>query len=213
MPEADRDFWERAAPRYDRVAKGLLGRPLPRMVELTAAGVSGSGAVLEVAAGTGLLTAAIAPRVGRVVATDFADNMLVVLRERMKQAGLSNVETARRDIYALGFPPGSFDAVVAGNVLHLVADLDRAVHALCSVLRPGGKVIAPTFVHDETLRSKVLSRLFATFMVMHRRFTAASLREALARNGLRITRSETIPGPIPIAYVEGVPAGDTDPTS
>lgn len=210
MPEADRDFWERAAPRYDRVAKGLLGRPLPRMVELTAAGVSGAGAVLEVAAGTGLLTAAIAPRVGRVVATDFADNMLVVLRERMKRAGISNVETARRDIYALGYPPGSFDAVVAGNVLHLVPDLDRAVHGLCSVLRPGGKFIAPTFVHDETLRSKVLSRLFAAFMVMHRRFTAASLRDALGRNGLRITRSETIPGPIPVAYVEAVlPAGDT----
>jgi phosphatidylethanolamine/phosphatidyl-N-methylethanolamine N-methyltransferase len=204
MPEADRDFWERAAPRYDRVAKGLLGRPLPRMMDLTAAGVSGAGAVLEVAAGTGLLTAAIAPRAGRVVATDYADSMLVLLRERMNRARISNVETARRDIYALGYPPGSFDAVVAGNVLHLVPDLDRAIHALRDVLRPGGKLIAPTFVHDETLRSKVLSRLFASFMVMHRRFTAASLRDALGGHGLRIARSETIPGPIPIAYVEGV---------
>lgn len=204
MPEADRDFWERAAPRYDRVAKGLLGRPLPRMMELTADGVAGAGAVLEVAAGTGLLTAAIAPRAGSVVATDYAENMLGVLRERMKRAGISNVETARRDIYALGYPPGSFDAVVAGNVLHLVPDLDRAIGALCEVLRPGGKLIAPTFVHDETLRSKVLSRLFAAFMVMHRRFTAASLRDALGRHALQIVRSETIPGPIPIAYVEGV---------
>jgi ubiquinone/menaquinone biosynthesis C-methylase UbiE len=207
MPEANRDFWERAAPGYDRVARGLLGRPLPRMVQLTADGVSGAGAVLEVAAGTGLLTAAIAPRVERVVATDYADNMLVVLRERMKRAGISNVETARRDIYALGYPPGSFDAVVAGNVLHLVPDLDGAVQALCHVLRPGGTLIAPTYAHDETLRSKVLSRLFAAFMVMHRRFTAGSLRDALGRHGVRIARSETIPGPIPVAYVEGVVSG------
>jgi hypothetical protein len=39
---------------------------------------------------------------------------------------------------------------------------------------------------------------------MHRRFTAASLRQALERRGLRITRAETVPGLIPIAYVESV---------
>lgn len=204
MAEANRDFWERTASRYDRVTKGVLGRPLPRMLELTAASVSGAGSVLEVAAGTGLLTAAIAPRVGKVIATDYADNMLALLRERMSRAGITNVETARRDIDELGYPAGSFDAVVAGNVLHLVPDLDRALQSLRSVLRPGGRLIVPTFVHDETLRSKVLSRVFGAFMVMHRRFTAASLRNALERQGLRVVRSETIPGPIPIAFVEAV---------
>jgi ubiquinone/menaquinone biosynthesis C-methylase UbiE len=204
VPESQREFWEKTAARYDRVAKGLLGRPLPRMLELTADSVSGAGVVLEVAAGTGLLTAAIAPRVGRVVATDYAGNMLTVLQERMRRAGISNVEAARRDIYALGYPPGSFDAVVGGNVLHLVPDLDGALRALRDVLRPGGKLVAPTFVHDETLRSKVLSRVFGALMVMHRRFTSASLRKALERQGFRVVRSETIPGPIPIAFVEAV---------
>lgn len=204
MNASERDFWEKAATRYDRVARGLLGRPLPRAVELTAAAVAGAGNVLEVAAGTGLLTAAYASRVGRVVATDLADNMLAILRERMNVAGLANVETARRDIYALGYPPASFDAVVAGNVLHLVPDLERALDALCHVLRPGGKLVAPTFVHDETLRSKVLSRIFGSFMVMHRRFTAASLRGDLERHGLRVVRAETIRGPIPIAFMECV---------
>jgi phosphatidylethanolamine/phosphatidyl-N-methylethanolamine N-methyltransferase len=204
MNESARDFWEKTASRYDRVTKSLLGRPLPRAVELTAGAVAGAGNVLEVAAGTGLLTAAIAPRVGRVVATDLADNMLANLRERMKRAGITNVETARRDICALGYPPASFDIVVAGNVLHLVPDLDRALDALTYVLRPGGRLVAPTFIHDETLRSKVLSRVFGAFMVMHRRFTAASLRGALERHGLRVVSAETIRGPIPIAFVEAV---------
>jgi ubiquinone/menaquinone biosynthesis C-methylase UbiE len=204
MSESTREFWEKTASRYDRVTKGLLGRPLPRAAELTAAAVAGAGDVLEVAAGTGLLTAAIAPGARRVVATDLADNMLAILRERMKRAGIANVETARRDIDDLGYPPATFDVVVAGNVLHLVPDLDRALDALCHVLRPGGKLVAPTFVHDETLRSKVLSRVFGAFMVMHRRFTAASLRDALERHGLRVVNAETIGGPIPIAFVEGV---------
>jgi ubiquinone/menaquinone biosynthesis C-methylase UbiE len=204
VTESARDFWEKTASRYDRVTKGLLGRPLPRAAELTASAVAGADRVLEVAAGTGFLTAAIAPRVGRVVATDFADNMLAILRDRMARANISNVETARRDIYELGYPPGSFDAVVAGNVLHLVPDLDRALQSLGNALRPGGKLVVPTFVHDETLRSRVLSRVFGAFMVMHRRFTAASLRHALERQGLRVVRAETVPGPIPIAFVEAV---------
>ena len=204
--DPDRNFWERKAPQYDRVAKGLFGRPLPHVLELTANGVSGADSVLEVAAGTGLMTAVIAPRVRRVVATDYADNMLAILAERMKTAGISNVESAHRDIYALGYPSGSFDVVVAGNVLHLVPDLERALDALCHVLRPGGKLITPTFVHDETRTSWLVSRLLVTLMgqPMHRRFTAASLRQSLERRRLRVTREETIPGVIPIAYVESI---------
>ena len=125
MRDRDRDFWEKRAAQYDRVTTGLFGRPLPRVLELMANGVSGADTVLEVAAGTGLMTAAIAPRVRRVVATDYADNMLAILRERMKAAGISNVEAVHHDIYALGYPAGSFDVVIAGNVLHLVPDVRR----------------------------------------------------------------------------------------
>ena len=204
--DRDRDFWERKAPQYDSVATGVFGRPLPRALELTASGVSGAETVLEVAAGTGLMTAVIAPRVRQVVATDYADNMLALLRERMKSAGIANVVAEKRDIYALGYPPGSFDIVVAGNVLHLVPDFERAIDALCQPLRPGGKLITPTFVHDETALAWVASRVLAHVLgqPMHRRFTAESLRRGLERRGLTIARAETIPGLIPIAYVESV---------
>jgi hypothetical protein len=39
---------------------------------------------------------------------------------------------------------------------------------------------------------------------MHRRFTTASLREALEQAGVHVHLWETIPGLIPIGYVEGV---------
>ena len=213
MPGEDRDrvFWERKAAHYDRVATGLFGRPLPRALELIANGVSGADTVLEVAAGTGLMTAVIAPHVRRVVATDYAGNMLELLQKRMKALGMSNVEPAHRDIHSLGYGAETFDVVVAGNVLHLVPDLEGALDALCSVLRPGGKLIAPTYVHNETLLSRVVSRALALIgQPMYRRFTTDSLRRALERHGLRIHRVETIPGLIPIAYVEGVlPTGET----
>ena len=177
--DRDRNFWERKARQYDRVAKGWLGRPLPRVLELTAAAVSGAETVLEAAAGTGLMTAVIAPRVRRVVATDYADNMLAILRERMKSAGISNVAAERRDIYALGYPPGSFDVVVAGNVLHLVPDLGRALDACArSCVQAARSSRPPSFT---TRRRWHGSRLACSQMCWGNRCTAASRPHRCAR--------------------------------
>jgi ubiquinone/menaquinone biosynthesis C-methylase UbiE len=203
--ERERAFWQRHAKGYDRTLLKLFGRPIPRVLALVGEAVSGAGTVLEVAAGTGVLTLAIAPRVERVVATDYSDEMLGVLRAKVREAGLSNVESAQADIYSLPYPAESFDAVVAGNVLHLVPDLPSAIQSLLRVLRVGGKLLVPTFCHDDTLTARVVSRVFALAgQPMHRRFTTASLRNAVERHGARVVRAESVPGLIPIGYVEAV---------
>lgn len=199
--ERERAYWERHARNYD-LSMRLLGRPFPTMLALTAAEVAGSGDVLEVAAGTGLVTPAIARAARRVVTTDYAESMVTLLRRRLADAGLTNVTCATRDLYALGFPSGSFDAVVCANVLHLVPDLAGALAALRAVLRPGGKLVAPTFCHAETRLSRAVSRLLAlTGFPGHRRFSSASLRTALEGAGLVVTRQETLPGLIPVSFV------------
>lgn len=200
----EQGYWERIARNYDR-SMLLLGRPMPRMLELTAKAVAGSNAVLEVAAGTGLVTTAIAPHVQRLTATDYAEAMVGELRKRVTGAGLTNVQCERADLYALSYPPGTFDALVAANVLHLVPDLSRALAAMRAVLRPGGKLIVPTFCHDETIASWLTSRVIGlTGFPGHRRFTTQSLLGALRNAGLEVEQSETVPGLIPIAFVAAV---------
>jgi phosphatidylethanolamine/phosphatidyl-N-methylethanolamine N-methyltransferase len=200
-PDASRAYWDRHARHYDR-SMLVLGRPLPRAIALVQEEVRGLGSVLEVAAGTGLFTLPIAAVAGRVVATDFSQPMVGVLRERLAARGVRNVECERRDLYTLGWPPESFDAVVCANVLHLVPDLDGALAALRAVLRPGGSLVAPTFAHGETALSRLLSR--ASRLVgfpVRRRLATASLAAAIERAGLEVTRTETIPGIFPIAFV------------
>lgn len=200
----DKAFWDRVAPHYDRAVTGVFGRPMPRILELTAAGVAGAGTVLEVAAGTGVVTAAVAPRVRRLVAVDYSERMLAHLRRRVMETGLSNVQCAAADLYALPFAPATFDLVVAGNILHLAPDLPGALAAVCRVLRPGGRLVAPTYCHGETFRSALVSRVLKDILgqPVHHRFTTRSLRSALEQAGLRPGRTETVPGLIPVAYVE-----------
>lgn len=197
-----RDYWERHAKRYDRSTR-FLSRPVPRMLQLTVEAVQGKARVLEVAAGTGLVTTAIAGVVGELITTDYAAEMVKRLEAGVRRAGLTNVTCEQADLYDLRFATGTFDAVVAANVLHLVPDLERALASLRRVLRHGGLLVAPTYLHRETLGASVLSRLFAlTGFPGQRRFTARSLREALEAAGFRIERAETIPGPFPVGYIE-----------
>lgn len=203
MSDNDRVYWDKNAKNYDR-SMSLLGRPIPRMVQLAAEAVRGAGRVLEVAAGTGLVTPALAAGARDVVATDYSAAMVDALKRRVRDARVTNVRCEQADLYALRFDDGTFDAVVAANVLHLVPDLPGALVALRRVLKPGGRIVVPTFCHNETVLSWVVSRALAvTGFPGHRRFTAKSLQQAVEASGVRVNRTETLPGLIPIAYVEG----------
>lgn len=198
-----RAYWDRHARRYDAFMR-VVGRPLPRALALVQEETRSLDRVLEVAAGTGLFTVAIARSAARVVASDYSDAMLHLLQARLERDGLRNVECVARDLYALGYERGTFDAVVCANVLHLVPDLPRALSSLRSVLRARGKIIAPTFVHAETLFSRAASRVFSlTGFPGARRLTTAELAASIAAAGFDVRRSETIPGLIPIGFVVG----------
>lgn len=200
----DQRYWERNATRYDWSLKPLR-KPLPRMLHLVGEATAGRARVLEVAAGTGLVTPALSKAAEVVVSTDYAGAMVDRLRRKVEETGLHNVECRQADLYALPFPPRSFDAVIAANVLHLVPDFEAAVGALGRMLRPDGIMVLPTFCHDQTKLSWVASRLLAiTGFPGHRRFTLASLGGALAGAGVDTRRSEVIGGLIPIGYVDGV---------
>lgn len=167
-------YWNRHAGNYDR-SMVLLGKPIPRMLELVAEAVRGKERVLEVAAGTGLVTAMLAREAREVMATDYAGAMVERLQQRIRDDPLPNVSAEQADLYALRFDAHAFDAVVAANVLHLVPDLPKALASLRRVIRPGGMLVLPTFCHDETKVSWLLSRvLAATGFPGERRFTASS---------------------------------------
>lgn len=205
--ERDRVFWEEQTESYELFLR-LFGGPFDRARELLRGTLDGGDEVLEVAAGTGELTAAIAPEVERLVATDYADAMVERLSERSAAAGYEHVECERADIYELPYASGTFDTVVAGNVLHLLPDFSSAVDELTRVLRAGGTLIAPTFVHDETWLGWATSRaLSLAGGPENRHFDVDSFVGALEDEALEVRRQETISGMLPMAYVECRPEG------
>lgn len=94
----------------------------------------------------GILTAALAPRCDRLVATDVSDAALADARTRL--TGQDHVELRR---WALGdeWPTDSFDLLVLSEVLYYLhpALLRRVLDEGVKVLEPGGTLLAVHWRH------------------------------------------------------------------
>ena len=136
--------------------------------------------VLEVGAGTGVMTQYLATR-ERLVATDVDPQYVDLLRRTF--AGQPNVEVHPLDLARAGddgFAPGSFDTVVCANVLEHVADDRAALRALRELLRPGGRVV---------LIIPALRALYGTIdraIGHYRRYSRREVEERLREAGLAV---------------------------
>ena len=99
--------------------------------------------VLECACGTGAITAAIAPTCASVIATDYSEGMLKQARKKL--ARFPHVVVEQADITDLHYADDSFDAVVAGNVIHLLpepGDALKEIKRVCA--RAARSLFLPT---------------------------------------------------------------------
>jgi ubiquinone/menaquinone biosynthesis C-methylase UbiE len=103
--------------------------------------------VLDVAAGTGHVARAIAPRVRAVVAVDATAAMLEAGR---KEADLRNLVFMRADAASLPFLDGSFDVVVSRFAVHHFEDPVVPLTEMRRVLRRGGRLaVADLVAHPD----------------------------------------------------------------
>jgi ubiquinone/menaquinone biosynthesis C-methylase UbiE len=133
------DYYQRRAPYYDRMYARTAGdvATLRRRLPELFAGLD----VLELAAGTGFWTPAIAGTANRVLATDANPGPLELARRRDYPGG--NVDFALADAYALDAVPGTFTAAFAGFWWSHVrrTERDPFLAGLARRLEPGALVV------------------------------------------------------------------------
>jgi ubiquinone/menaquinone biosynthesis C-methylase UbiE len=95
------------------------------------------GVVLEMGIGTGRIAVPLAERGFRVVGVDIAEKMLARLRDKAAEAR-GNICVVRGSIEALPFADGSFHAVIAVHVFHLLDNVGCSVSEARRVLSPDG---------------------------------------------------------------------------
>ena len=147
------DQWQAAAEAWYRWSDTLhhwLGKATDKMLEM--AGITDGQRILDVAAGAGEQSIAVANKVGPsgyVLATDISANILEYAKRMAQQTGWQNIETEVMDGENLTLEDETFDAVISRVGLIYFPDQQKALKEMLRVLKPGGKVAAIVYSTPE----------------------------------------------------------------
>lgn len=133
-------FWDKIAEKY---AKDKIADPAAYeyTLERTRSYLTPEDTVVEFGAGTSSTALLLAPSVRAYLATDISAEMVRIGREKLAQAPVPGLEIAQGSTDSLP-KPGPFDAALALNLLHLVADVPASLAAIHRCLKPGGVFIS-----------------------------------------------------------------------
>lgn len=151
---------------------------------------------LESACGTGLVSRALAGKVGSITGVDLTPAMLERAKRGAADEGIANAGFSVGDATALEFADGSFDGAVTRLSLHHIPVPGRAIAELARVVRPGGRVIVGDLVADEAdgeaaLWREEIERLRDPSHWVCR--TPEQLREMGSAAGLTLEHEQLIP--------------------
>jgi SAM-dependent methyltransferase len=128
-------YYARGRPPYSRELVGTLSREV---------GLDGTGRLLDVGCGPGILTVELARSFEEAIGLDPDADMLAEGARRADRAGVANIQwlqAVAEDLSILDL--GRFRLVTLGQSLHWT-DRDRVARAVFALLKPGGAVALVT---------------------------------------------------------------------
>ncbi len=143
------------AQKYD-IMNDVMSMGIHRVwkfITVEMSGVRPGHRVLDLAGGTGDLTAKFSKLVGEtgeVVLSDINDAMLSVGRDKLINKGLvNNIRYVQANAEMLPFPDNHFNAITIGFGLRNVTDKAKALKEMHRVLKPGGRLLVLEFSKPE----------------------------------------------------------------
>lgn len=137
--------------RFSQFAQGYVNSPthakgadLERLLEV--ANPQAGWIACDIATGGGHTALKFAPRVRRMVATDYAPTMLASARAFIETQGANNVAYVPADAENLPFAEASFDLITCRIAPHHFPDIYRFVREAARALKPGGVLIVQDHV-------------------------------------------------------------------
>lgn len=170
--------WEElaASPAFTRLAAQVLELASPRDNEV----------VVDLGAGTGLLSLPAARSAASVYAVDYSEPMLERLGERARADGLENVQTVVADMREVPLGDESASVVVSSYAFHHLRDdgKELALAEARRLLRPGGRLVLCDMMFSLSLNGRDRRIVTSKIAGIARKGPAGIVR--LARNAGRL---------------------------
>ncbi|MET4780986.1 demethylmenaquinone methyltransferase [Glaciihabitans sp. UYNi722] len=172
QPQEVAEMFDGVAQHYDRTNSVLsMGNSLIwRVATVKAVAPQAGERILDIAAGTGTSSAALAKTGADVVAADFSAGMIEVGRKKHP-----NITFVEADAMALPFKANEFDAVTISFGLRNIEDPKKALAEMYRVLKPGGRLVICEF-------SKPPRALFRAGYAAYMRYVMPTIVDAASSN-------------------------------
>ncbi|MEX0962900.1 MAG: class I SAM-dependent methyltransferase [Pseudohongiellaceae bacterium] len=144
------EFWDKMAEKYSK-SPIRDEKTYNEKLEVTRRYFNPDSKVFEFGCGTGTTAINHAPYVQYILATDISTNMIAIAREKASSANIGNVEFRAETLNECAQAKGSFDVVMAHNILHLIQDPQTAINTAYELLKPGGAFVTSTACLGEGL--------------------------------------------------------------
>ncbi|MDD4849959.1 MAG: class I SAM-dependent methyltransferase [Gemmiger sp.] len=198
----NQQFWQRFAGVYGKAMQSSA-----RLYDAIAAkmrrNLNRNMNVLELACGSGQLSFRLAGWVRLWEATDFSPTMIA---EAKKQKDSARLYFSVQDATSLPYADNSFDAVLVANALHVMPHPEKALAESRRVLKPGGVLYAPTFIHGNApgFRLRVRLMSLAGFHTYYK-WDEAAFVAFLQANGFQVTEHCVLGSSLaPLCYAAAV---------
>lgn len=163
MSDMNRSFAGQMPKFYDRFLVPMMFAPFAQDLAQRLQGMP-SGHVLELAAGTGIVTRALAQTLPAAVAITATDLNPVMLTQAKSHAGLERGQWQEADALSLPFVDQQFDNAVCQFGVMFFPDKVAAFREALRVLRPGGRFLFSVWGNREGSVWDVVVTLVGQFL-------------------------------------------------
>lgn len=136
-------FWDRIAKNYDK-RSNRKREDLLETIENIKRHLCPGDQVLDFACGTGEKALGVAHRVQSVHGIDLSPRMIEKASMKATDRQIENAQFSRIDLFDATLEPGSYDAIMAFYIFHLVDDPALVLKRIDELLKPDGRLICET---------------------------------------------------------------------
>lgn len=192
-------FWDRRAENYER----KLNDHYLQVIERIKIHLSSDDVVLDYGCATGLVSHKLAAEVREIHGMDISMNMVKIASSIANIMGIRNAYFSQGTIFDDRLQSGSYDVILAINVLHLLEDPQSALSRMNELLKPGGLLISMTHCLPEgkSYLNTVQSLIRKLGLVPHVRMPKiTALQNLITRGDFHIMETYNFSDSPPFAY-------------
>jgi len=183
---------------WNKHAKSYAVKPIKDMhayekkLERTRHYLTSKSCVLELGCGSGMTALSHSEHAGYVIATDYSQQMIEIARRRVTEKQQTNIRFIQQDAVS-ACSIGSFDMVLALNLIHLLDNRGNLLEEIYKTVKPGGIFVSSTHCFADRTPYLIyffnaISKIFRKIPYIHV-FSASQWVDELTTAGFKILES------------------------